>query len=702
MFSKTLLARRIALALAALAFFSFASAQTNEWSGRNSLKLEQEIFALLRDNDVGEVAEQMAQAPPPREIWSLLIRLHIFIQAGHDARAQETLRQILDRPEITAPENWVAAKVIRENLPPNVVTQRLYIERFSDYNPDFIQGFYKLWRDSGETKGLQAWLEKCGDRCVGQRIDWSVRQGAADELFDQWEAEAAAASLSVEGLEVLLNRLAGAEYTAKTLNRPLKTPFQTRLARVFRSFQPQGAADYYALAEIMRPYDLSVTVDCFQKALSLPFTPAEERLFVGRYTRFAAIAPRVSDWGKVFRYSAKKQLAEIYQQTGRADAAQSLVQELVALGEDKDVSDYNTYQLAGQAQSSSGSRAVESKILRDEAKRQNFAAYWLERVSYYEGREEPEQVRHALRQALVKLPYRAKDKAANQARLGILSAFNWFVKNDCEESDEDCDNYEEKSRAACLQQKSNCSEVVSLLRREVISHQNDLWYAVGVLDILRIDLNDERDRVLTELPELLPRYFTSPETGDWGGKWSNNLIESVVTSKNLPLEFKKTFVARLERLALAKPSPRPLALALSVKTVFPQKTFALLQSCQAMGEACLGKDGSRNEVVNMLFDAYLAAKEWKAAEQLIFTEKIASPGVFYYYLGRLVAHTAWHGNTPEAMRLWRILNRYDRRHYYLVKELAYAPMKEKLREFYLEMKKKDPQSSIPDAALALL
>ena len=680
-----------------------APLRAQDWNGRSSEKLEREIFAMLRDKDVGEVAEQMARAPAPREIWPLVVRLNIFLQAGHDARAQETLRQLLQIQNIAAPENWVAAQIIRECLPPDLALQRLYYERILPNDADALRKFYELWRDSGNTKGLEEWLEKCGGKCLGVKIDWSVRRGAVDELLDGLEAAVTAKPNDLELLESCLGALVGAEYLANHLNKPLKTGFRARLPRLLKSFSPSGPTDYYALGEVVTVHNPQLAVEFWQKALSLPFTPQDEQLFAQRYTRYMSISPNISNWPKVFHYQIMKRLVEGYQQLGRADAAQPLVQELVTLSQDKEIGTMESYRLAGQVQAASGFRVVESKILQDEAAQRNSVAYWLERVNYYEGRDEPEQARQALRQALVNLPYRANDKPANQARLGILSAFERFVEKDCDEQRNDnCDNYNEDGRAICLQQKSNCSEVISLLRQEIVSHQTDLVYVLGVLDILDADLEDVRDNLFAEFPTLFSRYFASPEAGDWGGEWGNRLVENIVESERLTLAFKEKFVSQLERLALAQPSQRPLALAKSIKEVFPQKTFALLKSCQAMGEVCLGKEWERGNLIDTIFSAYLAAQEWKAAEELILAEKSILPRVFYHYLGQLTVRAVHRNDLNEAMRLWRLLNRYDRRNVGSLKNWATPPMKLKLREFYLEMKKNDPNSSIPDAALALL
>ena len=60
------------------------------------------------------------------------------------------------------------------------------------------------------------------------------------------------------------------------------------------------------------------------------------------------------------------------------------------------------------------------------------------------------------------------------------------------------------------------------------------------------------------------------------------------------------------------------------------------------------------------------------------------------------------GATDDAVRLWRLSANLDRRDLSDLKQLARTSAKPELRKLYLQMKKEDPESFIPEVALRLL
>lgn len=675
-----------------------------EWGGLSQQKLEKEVFTLLRGKDVGTLAAEFARAPAPHETWPLLVRLNIYARAGHEARIQQTLEQLYAAPDMPpVAQRWVVAKIIRDLLPANLALQRFYQERLMPNDPEGAENFYLLWLRSGDTKDLDKWLAQCGTNCLTQRLNWRLQQGTADELLDQMAAELRAQPNDLPRLEQYAVTLMNAEGYAQHFRKPLKVSGRNRLEQALKEFTPHGAADYYALGQIAANQLPALAVEFLQQALAQPFTAEDEKVFAERYTRFLSVPPKVGNWPKFFRYQAKKSLAEIYQRLGHASDAQPIVQELVTLSQDAEMQTMETYRLAGQVQQSSGFRVVESKILQDEATRRHTSAYWLERVRYYEGRAEPEQAQQTFRQALVNLPYRANDKKANLERLEVLRAFSWFVEEDCENRNDTCADEDKEYRARCLRGQTRCREVATLLPSEILAHPDDGAYIVQLLELLENELPEVYGRLLQENPALLPRFLAAPESGNWEGPWGQNLIENVLSSEHLSAAFKENFVARVEQIALAQPSPRPFYLAEALRRAFPDKSLALLRNCQQMGNVCLG-ERRLADLTDRLFTAYCQAKNWQTVEELLFAPEQDIPlPVFYHYLLTLTREAVQRKDFDEAMRLWRLFSRYDRRlPHYLFNEIAATPAKAKLREFYLEMKQADPASVIPDEALARL
>jgi hypothetical protein len=58
--------------------------------------------------------------------------------------------------------------------------------------------------------------------------------------------------------------------------------------------------------------------------------------------------------------------------------------------------------------------------------------------------------------------------------------------------------------------------------------------------------------------------------------------------------------------------------------------------------------------------------------------------------------------TDDAIRLWRLSANLDRRDLSNLNRLAQTSARPELRKLYLQMKKEDPESFIPEVALRLL
>lgn len=214
-------------------------------------RLEKEVFALLRAKDVGTVAAELARAPAPRETWPLLVRLNIYARAGHKARIQQTLEQLRDAPDMPPlGRRGVVAQIIRDSLPSDLALQRFYREHLVPDDKEDAEKFYLLWLQSGDTKGLDEWLARCGQPCLGQRVSWHVNQGTADNLLDQMATELATYPSDLARLESYSVALQNAVGYAQHVNKPLKISARTRWEQVLKAFAARGAADYYAQGEL--------------------------------------------------------------------------------------------------------------------------------------------------------------------------------------------------------------------------------------------------------------------------------------------------------------------------------------------------------------------------------------------------------------------------------------------------------------------
>lgn len=126
-------------------------------------------------------------------------------------------------------------------------------------------------------------------------------------------------------------------------------------------------------------------IKLLKRSLSLELTEDDTRRFSGTM----AAPPRVN-LGLLLRARTEELLAECYQETGRADLAQPLVEKLAKL--EIDGMPLEMLRLAGQVQAQTGQRVVEGMVTEREEPEADSPEYWLHHAEYFMGRKEDEQV----------------------------------------------------------------------------------------------------------------------------------------------------------------------------------------------------------------------------------------------------------------------------------------------------------------------
>jgi tetratricopeptide (TPR) repeat protein len=403
-----------------------------------------------------------------------------------------------------------------------------------------------------------------------------------------------------------------------------------------------------------------------------------------------SVAPPVKNWEKQLRFWTKRRLAETYQSMKQSQAAQKIIEELVAMKGDADiVTTEDVHQLAGAVQAQSGMRVVEAKILRDEATERQSAAYWIERAGYYKGRKEYDAVMDAYRQGFAHLPIKPGDKASMRARSLLLDAFTIFVKY----ADEDGKRQE------------RYAEVKQVLRREFSMTPPETDYAFHVVKMIAnndFDFDELRDSLLVKDKNLLPRLLTARDGWTSEEEW---LIEKIVCREAVTPERKAGFWTQLEALSRSGAPSRSFHLAGAlVDCKEPHRAIPLLTSYlkHVREQRDEGAEFMEEQTVNNLFTAYLDAGDWQAAEKLLLGREGLTDKQLIYELPRIALVAAREGAVDDALRLWRMKANLDRRHLNELVPLSQTKAREPLREMYTQMKKKDPLSVVPDRALKLL
>jgi len=115
------------------------------------------------------------------------------------------------------------------------------------------------------------------------------------------------------------------------------------------------------------------------------------------------------------------------------------------------------------------------------------------------------------------------------------------------------------------------------------------------------------------------------------------------------------------------------------------------------------KSGRDSRVTITLFYAYLSLGERNKAENMLPDIRTQmSPGTLMDYMGRLAISAAQAGAARDAIRLWHKRCNLDLTDFCGLDKLAQKGLRDALREYYLSLKKRDPESWVPDSALSKL
>ncbi|HET6977252.1 MAG TPA: hypothetical protein VFI24_13070 [Pyrinomonadaceae bacterium] len=632
-------------------------------------QIQHEVTLLLLDKNIDDVTRQL-ESEDASTVSSLLRRLVIYERAGQTSRISKTLEALSVAENWECPGDYDFKLLLRNAAAGNIRTRRLYYERLC---PDDINGteeFLKLWSSNGDPKEIDAWLAKrslTNDEWLMQRVSLRAKSGTAGELLDSLAAEIRANPSDEMRLDRYLkaNSFAGHVHDVKWLADTLDL---------------RTAGDYFLLGERLRHYSPQAGVKLLQKSLELPFTDKDAKLVDDRIMRSLSIGPGFKvNLEKQLRYWTKRHLAEIYQSAGQPLVAQPLVEELVSM-KGNDILLQEVHLLAGAVQSSSGQRVVETKILGDEIARRSTSEYWLERARYYEGREEYGLERESYRQALVALVAKSDDSLALNERYHVVNLFASFLAEEHHE-------------------KEDQAELDKILTSELNSVPPETDYAFQIASLIvdgNLQLNTVRNSLLAKRPSLLTQLLAARR--EWDGEESS-IIHGLVNGDEIPPELKEKTWSSLQQLVRQPASTRAFALAEAMAgSAEWQRAIPIWRSYIEHASV----DSDKKGAIDSLFNAYCRTKQWRAAENLLLAQRDSLWRTLPNALAEIAVVAAQQNATDDAMRLWRMSTNLDRRNLETLAQLAQTNARPQLLAMYLNIKKEDPLSAIPDLALRLL
>jgi len=632
-------------------------------------KLQREVTFLLLDKEINDITRQL-DSESPSTINSLLRRLVIYSRAGQTANVRKTLEQLSAHPDWRCPVGSDLTRLIRNADGGDFKARRLYYERLC---PDDINGgeeFIRLWINNGDLNELDAWLAERSNRndeWLMYRVGLRAKSGTAGEVLDALAAEIRANASDWSRLDRYLraNNYAGTVQDVKWLAD---------------TFVAHTAGDYFQLAERLRHYSPQAGAKLLEKSLDLPFTDTDAKLVNDLINRSRSIGLSIKiNAQKQLRYWTKRSLAETYQVMSQSLAAQPLVEELVSMKGD-DILLADVHQLAGAVQGGSGQRVVETKILGNEAARRSTSEYWLERAAYYHGRDEYGLERDSYRQALVALPLRPDDSKALNERFTVVRSLAFF-----------------------LAEKNNDKlELEKLLTRELNSVPPETDYAFQIARLItqsELNLDALGNSLLAKRPSFFARLLDGRR--EWGVE-EMSLIEDIVHREEVPSDLKSKIWSSLEALARDPGSSRAYHLADAMQNSDEWQRAIPLWRSYIKHASPTSWERYKTDGISKLFTAYCRTKQWQDAEKILIAEQDAFWPVLASALAEVALVAAQQNAIDDAMRLWRKSTNLNRRNLETLAQLAQTKARPQLVEMYSNMKKDDPQSTIPDLALRLL
>ncbi len=684
---KVLHIKSVVLFSLVLVLNSFAQ-KYNYFSPYEDSTIEKKVEEMLIKRDVGELADELTWNKSALSAEDLLIRLSVFSRAGYSIRVRETLKTISDNKSLFTDKTQLYKVIKRAINPRDLLSLKIYYEKLYVEDADGIDGFISFWRQKGDLREIETWLKI---RSSKDNISWyrwmefKKSIGESDEIVTELTQKIRENTGDIDVIGKYI-RVTNDQIFSQNGNSTLS--YKKDVSWLADVVEVETAYENYELAIMMTERLPQFAIKLFNKSLSLPFTQKDRKLFGERAFRGSSIDSGVTNSEKQLRYWTKGHLMRLYVNSNQGNLAQRIAEELVAMDKNG-IQTIDTYSTAGMAQASSGQRVIESKILQDEATNENSPQYWINRASYYNGRNEPTHSWDTLILALGKFPYQPNHSKAMFSRLGFVSALSHFGEKYGQSKDvEDSEKGE--------------SETSKILRKELIvaKNANDFVYIYQIIDILSDEYEDLRDDFFTNTTLFQKAIATK---GEWN-KYDSDKIKAAMKSRKWKSEKRKEFFKQLAVLARQNFRMRGFALASVLPKEEHQLAISLLNEClkiapdQAKGEFDNYLSFYRSDILGLMIESYLDFGEWKSAE-IIYQKDFRN---LKEHLWRISQVAAEKGNVADALRIWKISINFDRRNTGRLDVLARTEAKIPLREFYLKLKANELSKEIADEALKIL
>lgn len=608
----------------------------------------------------------------------LLLRLDVYKRANEKQAIRRTVTELSAAPDLPPPSDrkWVLG-IVRRNIEEDLTALRLYYEKLTPDDGYYdANRFIRQWQIEGDEKELEDWLAKR----VSIWNSWFIIN--LERRLGKKEAqpilnEMAARVRTDPGNKQFFNEyIATVKHALQFTHNEKPNPFENETNWLGEFFLKEGALANYDFGDSVREVNPALAARYFQKSLDIEITDEEVKALRQRYPMHSNVGRPIEplDWQKQLRYWTKEKLAAAYQQTGRSQLAQPLIEELIGARSD-DLMSQKDYSLAGAVQGGSGARVVESRILQNEATRAQSLEYWSDRLNYYDGRNDFENMENTIREALSNLSER--DNA-------------WFV----DRIGDRC-RYKEGFRRP----DSKLSDIF-LKEFARTRPETDLAFNIVRAAIENCHLADVGRTLFLDRRDLLAAIFG--KRSEWEGE-ELDVLETILEDERLSSEQRNFYVSELERIVSRGPVERRLGLARLFDDIdeHPRRASQINSYLREVPAVKKNED-SRNYAIRELVDAYLDSGQWSEAEKTLERYQPLFLPYWGNYLERLAICAGQQNAPQDAFRIWlKAVNFLGHSRGGLI-NLAETSTRPLLRDYYLSMKEREPASQVPDVALKIL
>lgn len=638
------------------------SAEAIDWGN-----VAAKVNAELRRRDLLKWSDELAAQLATADAETLPAAVEVFRRAGQPQRMTQAIVRLGKLPVAGRSGNdW---EMIERLLKLGWYDQaRAWFDAFPQRGPSAseMQGFVNWLVEKEGAAGAEAWLRA---KARNEESPGGILQGHWSRWY--WGLLAADGKLASH-VNALAERIRETpadadlvfEYVGAWASLPKQQrPPATWLAETSRL---ERALHNFALGQTFRWDDPEATILFYDRSLACPVTDYDRRHF-NEFSEWSMYVPPEEAEGRL-RGAAKAGLAEACFKAKNLERAQKLVEELTGKRDGR-LEDLGPFLLAGQVQAASGQRVVEGRIKQVEEENKDSIRYWLNRASYYRGRNELDKADEAF-QAALKLP----GDAADSWRFEAVRDYGWF-----------------------------------LAAQKRLADANRVY-------------RDELRRIGPKAPQagfwLTQLRFQVDAKGGERLKWDEPLVWDWLAAQKdrFGQEAQMRLVWVAERAGQSGEFEKK-ALALAAEPCPPQLRFCLGEILCGRGKAQVGAPmmaeayarSPRTEWpgdplgAEQLLGVQLAQRDRAAADALL-DRLMLEPGCGDHprWLGELAVVAARNRAPEMAMRLWRAKANLDLTDQAGLDKLAASGLADRLRDYYAALARKAPENIFVAAALEKL